>query len=447
VQIGDTRYPALPSDGPAPRAPVTGPLKDVADLDTAGTACGVLPGGSLSGAIALILRGGCTFETKLNNAQTAGAAGAIVYSDHRDPFNMQIGAATLPSMMITNQDGLDIKAKLAVGAMQAALDFTPSPIPKPANRIAGFSSIGPGPGYLIKPDLVAICESVYHAASGEVPGDKREYGIGDGTSISSPIVAGAAAVLQGARPRLTPSQQLSLLTNTADLLTDDGGNPLSVMSQGAGRLNLAAALTTNVAATPTSVSFGANPTGAVERKVLITNVGRYPETYSVSAEPFSPPRAPFVSPTTLELAAGQSEWVTVTFDSTAVGPGVYEGVLQLRGSRPGARIHLPYWMGVSDGTPHVFSKFSRDSEEGYEPDTMRTLFTRVNDRYGIGLTDPLPNVHVQSGDGAIEKVYVHPGAPEAVAIDFRIGSEPGWHCLNISIAGLATTECIYIYEQ
>ena len=68
---------------------------------------------SLSGSIALIFRGICTFETKLNNAQAAGAVGGLVYDnvDQEAPVTMAMGTANLPSEMISYQDGLALKKR------------------------------------------------------------------------------------------------------------------------------------------------------------------------------------------------------------------------------------------------------------------------------------------------------------------------------------------------
>ena len=49
------------------------------------SACAELPSGSLTGKLALILRGTCFFEDKLNVVQRAGAVAAVVYTDERDP--------------------------------------------------------------------------------------------------------------------------------------------------------------------------------------------------------------------------------------------------------------------------------------------------------------------------------------------------------------------------
>ncbi|MEO9365394.1 MAG: S8 family serine peptidase, partial [Nitrososphaera sp.] len=69
---------AVPGNGPTPTGQVSGEVADVAMLDGSGLACDSLPQGSLTGKIALILRGDCTFQVKLTNAKNAGAAGALV---------------------------------------------------------------------------------------------------------------------------------------------------------------------------------------------------------------------------------------------------------------------------------------------------------------------------------------------------------------------------------
>src|SRR5207253_5635200 len=71
---------ALPGDGPLPATPITAPFADVATIDTTGLACSALPANSLAGAVALILRGSCTFQIKVNNAQRDGAVAAIIYA-------------------------------------------------------------------------------------------------------------------------------------------------------------------------------------------------------------------------------------------------------------------------------------------------------------------------------------------------------------------------------
>src|SRR5690242_79400 len=120
-------------------------------------ACGSLPQGSLSGSVVLILRGVCTFETKLNNAQRAGATAAVVYNDAARAvlFGMDVGAATLPANSITYADGAALKQLIAGGAVTATLTFIPTAIPVNINHVTDFSSRGPNTDYGIKPDVLA----------------------------------------------------------------------------------------------------------------------------------------------------------------------------------------------------------------------------------------------------------------------------------------------------
>ncbi len=77
----------------------------------------------LTGKIAVIDRGTCTFVTKIFNAQQKGAIAAIVITDDRDPIVMggTDDRITIPSVMISNEDGAAIKEELANGTFSATI--------------------------------------------------------------------------------------------------------------------------------------------------------------------------------------------------------------------------------------------------------------------------------------------------------------------------------------
>ncbi|MDI6767099.1 MAG: S8/S53 family peptidase [Bacteroidota bacterium] len=77
---------------------------------------------------------------------------------------------------------------------------------------AAFSSSGPTNDGRIKPDLVAPGVKIFCAS---VPGPNT-YVRKDGTSLSTPLTAGAAALVLSARPELTPIQVRNALRATAD---------------------------------------------------------------------------------------------------------------------------------------------------------------------------------------------------------------------------------------
>ncbi len=93
-------------------------------------------------------------------------------------------------------DGFDV---IAVGAVHS--DST----------IASFSSRGPTSDGRIKPEVTAMgVGNVFAEPSGQ------GYGSGSGTSYSSPLVAGTAALILSAHPELTPRQVRTALLMTAD---------------------------------------------------------------------------------------------------------------------------------------------------------------------------------------------------------------------------------------
>ncbi len=137
---------AVPGSGANSATPIAAPLTWVGTIDSDGRACATLPPASLKGRIAFILRGNCTFEVKLNNAQAAGAVAALVYTveSDPDPFTMGVGAATLPASMIAYADGVAIQNSLAQNPSPVTtLSFTLGPIIVSPEGLVAFSSRGP----------------------------------------------------------------------------------------------------------------------------------------------------------------------------------------------------------------------------------------------------------------------------------------------------------------
>jgi serine protease AprX len=83
--------------------------------------------------------------------------------------------------------------------------------------ITSFSSRGPGPGGIIKPNVVAPGLNLLVAW----PGNQWVYG-GTGTSFSCPLVAGVCALLLQYDPDLSPSEVKQILENSAEDLGDEG---------------------------------------------------------------------------------------------------------------------------------------------------------------------------------------------------------------------------------
>jgi minor extracellular serine protease Vpr len=432
---GGPSYQAVPGGGANSRDPLTAPLFDIEQLDPTGLTCDPLPGGSLTGLIPLILRGTCLFETKLSNAALAGATAAIVYTDKLspDPFTMGVGSARLPAAMVSNSDGLDIKRRLGDSSgLRATVDFSVRPFPVSPNRIGTFSSRGPNTDFSIKPDLLATGVSLTTAAPG------NRYIVVDGTSISTPIIAGAAAVLKGARPGYSGWHYRSLLINRAAPLALDSEIFAPVQQEGGGVLDLESALTGTLAALPASLSFGIDATaGAISRQLTIANLGTAVENLSVSVEPFGSGPAPSLSANTVRIGPANMQRLTLSLATTGLPAGEYQGLVWIRGSQPASDLHVPYWYGVASGIPADLAILDPTATGSPGARLDNAFAVRITDSSGIPVKDLRPTVTATSGDGSvIQVVSIDQLSPGVFFVDVRLGPDPGDNMFHVQAGTL-----------
>jgi subtilisin family serine protease len=80
---------------------------------------------------------------------------------------------------------------------------------------ASFSSYGPSADGRIKPDLAARGVSVPHPNTSGSIGGYADYRTQNGTSFSTPLIAGVATCLLGARPQATPREVIRAMRASA----------------------------------------------------------------------------------------------------------------------------------------------------------------------------------------------------------------------------------------
>ncbi|MBI2685114.1 MAG: S8 family serine peptidase [Acidobacteria bacterium] len=426
---------AIAGDGPAPAGPVTAPFKDIASIDPTALACQSLPAGSLSGTVALILRGDCTFETKLKAAEAAGAVAAVVYTHAASPnvSVMAVGTAALPAVMIGNRDGLRVKSVLGANpdsTVFVAFDNT-VPFLIDADGISSFSSRGPGPDGGIRPDLLAIGEEILTAAqssnkNGEVY-SASGFAVVDGTSFSSPLVAGGYAVLKAGRPGLTPAQYRSLLVNTAQQIPASEVRSAPVQVGGAGRLDLQAALRGRLTMEPVSISFGLGGQRVDMSKTLrIQSVTAGVGTWRVEVDSGDDVK-PIVEPSEFSLGAADTVDLRVKF-SGDLQLGEYQGFLLLRrldaeeGERPQ---RVAYWYGVPTGKPAA-ATFVPGAPSSAAAGSTVSLPLLVTDAIGAGTPLETPKVTVLEGSGDfVDATSAEEAFPGYWLIRLRMGSVTG----------------------
>lgn len=434
---------AIPGEGSADLADVRAPLVDVSRLDGDGLACGTFPPGSLSGRVAFVLRGICTFETKLRNAQTAGAIGALVYSDAERPTPAAMGTAgvQLPAEMISYGDGTRLKRALgAQDGLVATLRFTLSAQPADAGRLAEFSAQGPNVDMAVKPDLVAVGSNFYTATqkldqNGEMYSADR-YTLTQGTSFSAPLVTGAAALLKAARPGLTPAMYRSLLINSAAPLAAADGTTSRVQQAGAGLLDAAAMLRITAAIAPTQLSFGLVGT-PVTRSLIVTNVGTARERFQLSVTPRDGGTAPALSQDVVELEPGAAQNLTLSLDATSLPPGASEGFVRVQSTTAGTESRVPYWFAVASQTPRRITVLYTEDEPRAGATVDSAILFRVTDDSGLPLTDIQPTVTVVSGGGRVRStVSADQYYPGVYAVSVRTGTQAGSNVFRVQVGDL-----------
>jgi subtilisin family serine protease len=315
---------------------------------------------SVSGSIALIQRGNCNFDIKLEHAQNAGAVAAIVYNNLGGPFPMNgTSAPDIPAVMIGIADGQQLVDRLTNDEILLATLAKGTFLEREFDglEMASFSSRGPSLSdeNFLKPDVTApgvdiLAGHTRDAASG-LRGENYQYL--SGTSMSAPETVGVAALLLEANPSWSPGTLKSALMTSAfqDVVGGDPDFFAHPFEMGAGHIdgNRAldpglvydsdfldyAAYLCGLAASPfpdfdCSVLGGAGfsfaPTdvnlpslgiaelisGDVVRR-RVTNIGP-PGTYTVAVEPPFGVNV-FVEPPELALATGETGEFEVWFET------------------------------------------------------------------------------------------------------------------------------------
>jgi hypothetical protein len=183
--------------------------------------------------------------------------------------------------------------------------------------------------------------------------------------MSTPHIAGSAAVLLQLHPTWTPAQIKSALVNRADLVVKDaatGLHDVGPIAQGAGRENLSVAADATTWMDPVSASFGRVTVGRPTSFVItLNNPTGSDQTFSVSTTKFTPdtfggtvpsiynggtlsPGDPAITvPSNITVPANGSTTLTVTV--SAPQSAIVEGWVNLDGAGDND-LHLSYYAQV-----------------------------------------------------------------------------------------------------
>lgn len=278
----------------------------------------------VKGKVALIQRGDITFVEKVQNAKDAGAVAAIIFNNQQGEINTS-GDFALPVFQLDFYDGYNMYLELMYGFNEVTfhIDFT-----EYGETISLFSSQGPAFGtWMIKPDVVAPGDWIISTYPGGY------YAYAGGTSMASPHVAAACALVLQAHPEYTPQDVKAALMNTAEQLIDPNtGKLYSYNAQGAGSIRIVDAIKAKTLVKPGSYSFGVfdkNKGKEVKNyKFEIKNLSDYRKNYTFKVEWEGNPTGIKVTTsnnTKVQPNSSQFINVNVQVDYKNIRPGKYEG--------------------------------------------------------------------------------------------------------------------------
>ncbi|MCG0289119.1 S8 family peptidase [Streptomyces sp. PSAA01] len=255
-----------------------------------------------------------------------------------DPVEAAVNTLSKSTGMLTvaaaGNEGPDAGTVDSPGAAESALTVGAV---DGEDRLADFSSTGPTADSALKPDLTApgvaiVSARAAHGHMGDPAADG--YVSMSGTSMATPHVAGAAAILAQRHPDWTGARLKQALTASTTPTTGATG-----YQQGTGRLDVSRALEGAVASEQTSVSFGKQlwphtDDRPVTQHITYRNDSDHPVTLDLTATATGPggstaPEGMFTLSTTQPtVPAGGTADVDLTADTRVeAADGAYSGTL------------------------------------------------------------------------------------------------------------------------
>lgn len=299
--------------------------------------------GSFDGKIVLCRRGEIARVEKGRNVKAGGAVGMVLINVAGGSDTVDADLHSLPAIHLNIADGATVLSALTPAGLEVSISG--SALTQDASKgsiLGAFSSRGPGVPYdsYLTPAVSAPGVGIYAAFARYQPYNnskaEADYATLDGTSMASPHVAGALALLKALHPDWTPAQAQSALMLTANTAVRQDDNLDGVTEQatpfemGAGMIQVQHAANTGLlldvskeeylAANPAD---GGDPTAlnipalvqtncllncSWTRTVTATRAG----SWTFSSQPIQGAMDLSVSPASFSLAEGQSQQLVIT---------------------------------------------------------------------------------------------------------------------------------------
>jgi subtilisin family serine protease len=310
----------------------------------------------VAGKIVACERGGNVLVNKAQAVLDAGGVGMVLINTPTSANTTPFVSYAIPAVHLTNNYYADLKAYAALPGATATVNAAPILTGLAAPFTASFSSRGPlvaGAGDLLKPDLIAPGQDILAGVAPPNNGGKL-FDLYSGTSMSSPHVAGLAALFKQKYPSWSPMAiKSALMTSGYDVLDGPNTNPVVIFRQGAGHVDPPAAMDPGLVydsgfidwlsflcsvqpgggcagvppSDPSDLNTASIAIGALAGSQTVTrrvtNVTGAAVTFDSSYT--SAGFAMTVNPASLTLAPGETKAFTVTIQRTSAALNAYTG--------------------------------------------------------------------------------------------------------------------------
>lgn len=320
------------------------------------------PPGIFAGKIVACERGPGRVVKGFNVLQ-GGAAGMILYNT--TPLDVMTDNHWLPTVHIDKPQTDVLLAFLTANAATTASFTQGAKTTWQGDAMTTFSSRGPG-GDFLKPDVTA---PGLHILAGNTPTPESPaegpagnlFQVIAGTSMSSPHVAGSAALLFALHPDWTPGQVKSAMETTGKtaVTKQDRTTPADPFDFGGGRVDLTKAGDPGLTLDESAANFVASATdplnridlnlpsvnapvmpGVITAKRTVKNVTNKTLTFTATGKTVSGANIT-VLPPLIVLGPGKSAKLTVAITAADLPNGQYFGQVNLKQVGGSRALHLP----------------------------------------------------------------------------------------------------------